>query len=87
MIGLLRGIRAVVGFFFLLQVLHLLPVLTWIENPAGVTNKMIGVLILKVFFLGLFGGIFYGLRVAIHRMYKKRYGTPHPKIAKNWMAL
>lgn len=87
MIMLLRVIRGICGFVAALQIIGLIPVLTWLSQPDAINEKMIAMAIFKIFVLVIFGGLFFGLRKLINRLYEKRYGKQHPALAKKMFAL
>ena len=87
MFGLLRFIRGVCGFVFALQVLGLVPVLTWFSQPDAIDGKMMAMLVLKIGVLVVFGGLFFGLRKLINRLHEKKHGAPHPALATKAFAL
>ena len=80
--GLLRLFRGIVGFMFGWQIVGLIPVLTWLSNPSAITGEMIGLTMLKVTMMIVFGLIFFGLRKVIHWLHNRWYGSPHPSLAK-----
>jgi hypothetical protein len=80
-IWILRIIRGFIGFLFGMQVIGLIPVLTW--TSEAVTEKGIVFVMIKVVFLVLFGLIFAGLRKLIHALHIKWYGVPHPSLPKS----
>jgi hypothetical protein len=82
MIPLLRIIRGLFGILFGMQILHLLPVITWING--GVTGGMVAVAMLKVLLLLLFGALFFGLRALINWLHAQKHGCPHPALVKTW---
>ena len=87
MIGLLRFIRGFCGFIFGWQVLGLLPVLSWVQQPDAITGSMVAVLLLKLVALVVFGSLFFALRRLINHLYEKKHGTPHPVLTEKKWAL
>ncbi|PPC80809.1 MAG: hypothetical protein CTY38_10295 [Methylotenera sp.] len=86
MLGPLRLIRGLCGFLFVMQIVGLLPLLTWLQQPDAVTGEMWAQVIIKVLAFGLFGWLFFVLRSIINRLYKKEHGVPHPILAeKKWV--
>jgi len=86
-IGIVRWIRAFVGFFFWLQILGMLPVLTWIFSPTDISGEMIGMLFMKIATASIFWAVFYGLRILINDLHYRRYGSPHPILSRKKWAL
>jgi len=82
--GFLRFVRGVCGFLFGMQIVGLLPVLTWLQQPDAITGKMLALVFFKVFFLVVFGALFFWLRNVINRLYATEYGIPHPALVKQW---
>lgn len=87
MFGLLRFIRGFCGLLFGMQIVGLLPVLTWLQQPDAVTGGMWAQVFIKVLALGLFGWLFFGLRSIINRLHTKKHGVPHPALAEKKWAL
>lgn len=87
MFGFLRLIRGICGFVFALQVLGLVPVLTWLSQPDAIDGKMVAMVVLKLVVLAVSGGLFFGLRKLINRLHEKKHGEPHPALAKKAFAL
>lgn len=85
MIGLLRFIRGFCGFVFGLQLLGLLPAISWLQQPNAITGSMWAVVILKLMALALFGFLFFALRRLINYVHTGKYGNPHPALGdKKW---
>ena len=85
MFGLLRFIRGFCGLLFVMQIVGLLPVLTWLQQPDAVTDDMWAQVFIKVLALALFGSLFFGLRSIINRLHIRKHGVPHPALAeKQW---
>lgn len=80
----LRIVRGICGFLFVLQVVGLLPVLTWLQQPSAVPLGAFAQVLVKVVALLLFAGLFFGLRNLINRLHTKRRGSPHPALVKTW---
>ena len=60
MFGLLRFIRGFFGFIAAWQVLGLLPVLSWLQDPASVNGNMMAMLVVKLLMMVLSVGAFFG---------------------------
>ena len=84
MFGLLRFIRGFFGFIAAWQVLGLFPVLSWLQNLSAVNGNMMYILVVKLSFLTLSLGAFFGLRSLINKLYMKRHNTQHPALVKPW---
>lgn len=84
MFGLLRFIRGIFGFIAAWQVLGLLPVLSWLQDLGAVNGNMMAILVVKLLFMALSFGAFFGLRVLINELHLKRYGIKHPALVKKW---
>jgi len=84
MFGFLRFVRGVSGLLFGMQIVGLLPILTWLKQPDAVTGSMLALVFIKVIALVVFGALFFGLRSLINWLYTKKHGTPHPALAKMW---
>lgn len=84
MFGLLRFIRGFFGFIAVWQVLGLLPVLSWLQNLSAVNGNMMYILVVKLFFMAISLGAFFGLRSLINKLYMKRHNTQHPALVKPW---
>ena len=87
MFGLLRIIRAIAGLLFCLQIIGLLPVITWLQDVSAVDGKMLAFLGFKVFLALFFGAIFFGMRSLINWLHIKKDGAPHPALASKKFAL
>lgn len=87
MFGFLRIVRAIAGLLFCLQIIGLLPVITWLQDASAVDGKMLAFLGFKVFLALVFGAIFFGMRSLINRLHIKKDGTPHPALANKRFAL
>jgi hypothetical protein len=85
--GFLRLIRVFFGILFALQIISLLPVLTWLQQTNAVTGNMYTQVFVKVIAMAFFGWLFFKLRNFINRLHAKKYGVPHPVLAKNKWAL
>lgn len=85
----LRIVRGICGVVFCFQLVGLIPALTWVENPSALASesKFVFFLILKIIFALVFGAIFFGMRSLINHMHIKKYGIPHPTLAKKALAL
>jgi hypothetical protein len=84
MFGLLRFIRGFFGFIAAWQVLGLLPVLSWLQDPASVNGNMMAMLVVKLLMMVLSVGAFFGLRALINKLHIKRHGIKHPSLEKKW---
>lgn len=84
MFGLLRLIRGFFGFFAVLQVFGLLPVLSWLQDLGAVNAKMMALLVVKLLFMALSIGAFFGLRELINKLHIKRHGIQHPALVNKW---
>ena len=87
MFGILRLIRGAAGFVFAMQIVGLVPIFTWIAEPSAVTGAMMANVLLKVVAALIFGGMFFWLRGFINRRHEKKFGVPHPSLAKKRLAL
>lgn len=87
MFGLLRFIRGFCGFLFALQIIGLLPVLTWLQQPDAITGGMWAQVLIKAIALVLFGWLFFWLRGVINRLHTKKHGAPHPALTEKKWAL
>lgn len=81
--GLLRFIRGFCGFVFVWEILTLLPVLTWLQQPDAITGNMCARALPKVIALIAGGCLFFWLRDVINRLHIKKYGVPHPVLGKS----
>lgn len=85
MFGILRLARGFCGLLFGMQVIGLLPVLTWVQQPDAVTGGLWAQVSIKVLTMALFGWLFFALRGLINRLHTKKHGVPHPALAdKEW---
>ena len=82
LLTLLRVFRALVGLVFLWQLLGLLPVVSWITNPAAVTPDMMAGVFLKAILALIAGVAFAKLRHLINSLYSAWLGEPHPRLKK-----
>ena len=82
--GLLRLLRGTVAIFFVLQIIGLLPVLTWFSNPHVISDDMWIQLVIKIVAFIVFGLLFFALRILIHRLHNRWYGSPHPTLTSVW---
>lgn len=87
MIGLLRVMRGIVGFFVVLQIFGVVIILTWLQQPNLPTGYVLGQFIFRIVVLLMFGGLFFGLRSIINRLHTKKHGVPHPTLAEKRWAL
>lgn len=85
MFGILRLVRGSCAFVFGMQIVGLLPVLKWLQQPDAVTGGMWALVLIKVLAMALFGWLFFALRGLINRLHTKKRGVPHPALAdKKW---
>ena len=90
MFALLRFIRGICGFVFVLQAIHLIEAVAWLSKPEAVGNdigKLFALLLLKAIFLAVAGFLFFWLRGLINRMHTTKHGAPHPALAEKKWAL
>lgn len=87
LINLLRIIRGICGFIFALQIIQLFPVATWLTQPQAVSGNMWALLILKLFLIFTFYGLFFGLYKLINYLNIRYHGIPHPVFSKTKWAL
>ena len=86
MFGFLRLIRGICGLLFGMQIVGLLPVLTWLQNLGAVTGNIWAQVFFKILAMLLFGWLFFWLRNSINQQHTKKYGVPHPILAdKKWV--
>jgi apolipoprotein N-acyltransferase len=78
MYATLRTLRALAGVFFVWQLIGLLPVLTWLQNPSAVTAGMWAAVIAKLVMAAIGIGAFVGLKKLINFLHVKNHGVPHP---------
>ncbi len=84
MFALLRFVRGIFGLIAGMQVLGLLPIFSWLQDPGAVTGNMMAIVLIKLLFMGLAFGTFFGSRVLINKLHLKRHGIPHPALEKKW---
>lgn len=87
MFGLLRAIRCVIGVLFVFQLVGMLPVLTWLQNPEAIGGHHVVQLVIKILAAVIFGALFFGMRSFINWLHQKKHGTPHPALAVKKFAL
>jgi hypothetical protein len=90
MFGLLRLVRVVCGFVFVLQVIHLFEAVAWLTKPeadGADIGKFFALVLIKVIALGISGFLFFWFRGVINRLHVKKHGTPHPALAEKKWAL
>lgn len=87
MVIALRIIRGIVGLVALLQIVGILPALSWYSAPASVTSGMLVFLAFKVLLLFVFGLLFMWLRRVINGVHLKQYGSRHPVLGPRLWAL
>lgn len=80
----LRIVRGLYAFIFASQVLGLLPVFSWLQDPSAITVQMFVVLLVKILALILFGALFFGLRKFINWLHMRRHAQQHPALIKAW---
>jgi len=71
-IALLWAARILCGLIVLLQIFGLLPVFTWLSNPAAVTTGMWMMVVVKLVILAIASAGYWGLGKAIHRLKAKQ---------------
>ena len=81
MIGLCRVVRGLIGFLMLMQLFGLVISLLWLPGYG------IGSFLYRVALLVISGGLFFGLRHIINRLYLNKHGVPHPTLAEQRWAL
>lgn len=84
MIVALRIFRGVMGYLFAMQILTLLPVITWLQDIGAVTDGMWIQFVFKVITLVIAGELFFALRDFINKLHAKKYATPHPALVNKW---
>lgn len=84
MFVLLRIVRGFFGMVAALQIFGLIPVLGWISSPDDITGNMMAILTIKFIVLMVAGAVFFGMRLLINSIYKKKHGSPHPSLASKW---
>jgi hypothetical protein len=84
MFGFLRAVRVICGLLFALQIVGLLPVFSWTNQPDAITAGMWAIVFIKVVLMAIFGGLFFGLRTLINHLHSKKHGAPHPALVKVW---
>ena len=85
MFAFFRLIRGICGFIFASQIIGLLPIITWAQEPNAVTGEMWALVFIKLGALLIFGWLFIWLRCVINRLHVKKFGKPHPALAnKKW---
>jgi uncharacterized membrane protein YfcA len=80
--GALRIFRGFSGLLFGLQLLGLLPALSWLSNPAAIDSNMVFMLLIKVVVLLLALGAFIYTKKFVHKLHHNKYGEPHPSLNK-----
>jgi len=81
--GFLRLIRGIMGFIFGLQIISLLPVISWFSDPSAINGNMIVRVVVKIIVLFLSGFLFFYMRKIIHRIHCYWYGCQHPSLQKS----
>ena len=82
--GFLRFVRGACGVLFGLEVIGLVPLFTWLQQPDARTGNMWALVFIKVVALIIFGALFFWLRHLINKLHIKKHGAPHPSLAKIW---
>ena len=82
MFSFLRFIRGFCGVLFVIQIIGLLPVISWLQQPDAITGKMLAQVFIKMIVLAFWGAIFFGMRYIINWLYSKKLGIPHPALQK-----
>jgi len=67
-----------------MQIIGLLPVLSWLQQPSAITGYMLAILFIKIIALMIFGAAFIYGRKGINYLYNKKHGTPHPSLTTKW---
>jgi len=70
-----------------MQILHLLPVLSWLQQPGEITGGMWALALIKVAAMAVFGWLFFWLRSVINRLHTKTWGGAPSLGCKNVGAL
>jgi len=81
---LLRVVRGLFGFIFALQIVGLIPVLSWFSDPSAITGALLAKVIIKLIALALTGCVFIYSRKAINALHTKFKGEPHPSLLGTW---
>lgn len=84
MIGVLRVVRGIAGFLFLMQIITLLPAISWLQDIHAVTDALWVKFIIKLLVLVVAGGLFFWLRSVINTLYTKKHAAPHPALVSRW---
>lgn len=87
MFGLLRVVRGIIGVLFVFQLVGMLPVLTWLQNPEAIGGHHVVQLVVKILAAAIFGALFFGMRTFINWLHQKKHGAPHPALAVKKLAL
>lgn len=87
MFGLLRVVRGIIGVLFVFQLVGMLPLLTWFQNPGAIGGHHVVQLVIKILAAAIFGALFFGMRSFINWLHQKKHGTPHPALAVKKLAL
>lgn len=87
MFGFLRILRGIIGVIFALQIIGMLPALSWVQNPEAIGAHHLVMLAFKLLATAAFGAAFFGLRAFINWLHQKMRGTPHPALAVKRFAL
>ena len=87
MFGFLRVVRGAIGVLFVAQLVGLLPVLTWLQNPEAISGHYVAQLVIKILAAVIFGALFFGMRSFINWLHQKKHGVPHPALAVKKLAL
>lgn len=84
---LLRIERLIAGLGIVVGTVQLMPVLTWLTHPEGVTGSMIAQATLKGLAMVIFALMFLGLRKVINWVHTVHRGVPHPSLGKSPWAM
>ena len=87
MFGLLRVVRGIIGVLFVFQLVGMLPVLTWLQNPEAIGGHHVVQLVIKILAAAIFGAAFFGMRTFINWLHQKKHGASHPALAVKKLAL
>lgn len=80
----LRLIRGFFGFIFVLQIIGLIPIYSWVQHPEQVTAGMMFFVFVKLIALFVSGFLFCWLKSLINKLHSKKHGIPHPSMVANW---
>jgi len=78
----LRVARGIFLVLLAMQVLLLLPALSWLQQPSAVTGNMLAMFSLKSILVIVLGALFVLLHKQANKFYFKKNGADHPAITK-----